>query len=478
MARVVVVGGGLAGSASAVRLAKLGHEVTLVESRPDGRRRRRVRRAGRLPLGRRARRDRAAGGAARPLPQVRPPAGARARPRPGRPAARAPLRGRLPAVAALGQPRPPSSPRSTRRSAPAWASSGSTTSTTRPSRGTGCAATGSSAPTARAGAEGDRGAAAQPADAAQGRHAAASRTSGCALLAAHHAVQGGHDPRNVPAWFGLVDYLEQNFGTWTFPGGFGALAGLLTKRLGERRVTVLTSTTAQDIEMGAGRPDRRCAPTPARSTPTRSWSPSTRGGCPRSRRTSTRTMPAIPPDRHPPRPRPAGCPTCRARSSSTTSTSSPSAPTAPRRRARRPGRCSAGASCRRTSSSRSPARRSTSATPSRSASTGRRATLVEHYSGSPVGRAVAGPRHASRDRLGTVTPLPGVLRRGRAHRRRRLGAVRGAHRGARRRGDRPGLRTARPARGTARRQASRRSAGVRRRAAGGWRRSRASPWTG
>src|SRR5512139_827023 len=31
MARVVVVGGGLGGTASAARLAKLGHEVTLVE---------------------------------------------------------------------------------------------------------------------------------------------------------------------------------------------------------------------------------------------------------------------------------------------------------------------------------------------------------------------------------------------------------------------------------------------------------------
>src|SRR3712207_8412214 len=40
---------------------------------------------------------------------------------------------------------------------------------------------------------------------------------------------------NVPAWMGLVDYLEQNFGTWTMPGGLGALADLLTKRLGERR---------------------------------------------------------------------------------------------------------------------------------------------------------------------------------------------------------------------------------------------------
>ena len=74
------------------------------------------------------------------------------------------------------------------------------------------------------------------------------------VLATHHAVQGGHDPRNVPAWLGMVDYLEQNFGTWTFPGGFGALAGLLAKRLAERKVTVLTSTVAEDIEMGPAGP--------------------------------------------------------------------------------------------------------------------------------------------------------------------------------------------------------------------------------
>ena len=34
MARVVVIGGGLGGCASAVRLAKLGHDVTVVEHRP------------------------------------------------------------------------------------------------------------------------------------------------------------------------------------------------------------------------------------------------------------------------------------------------------------------------------------------------------------------------------------------------------------------------------------------------------------
>ena len=47
-----------------------------------------------------------------------------------------------------------------------------------------------------------------------------------------------------------MDYLEQNFGTWTFPGGFGRLAELLTKRLGERGVAVMTGTTAKDLSTG------------------------------------------------------------------------------------------------------------------------------------------------------------------------------------------------------------------------------------
>ena len=51
MARVVVIGGGYGGLASAARLAKLGHEVTLLEGGRPARRRSRVRRAGRLPLG-------------------------------------------------------------------------------------------------------------------------------------------------------------------------------------------------------------------------------------------------------------------------------------------------------------------------------------------------------------------------------------------------------------------------------------------
>ena len=76
-------------------------------------------------------------------------------------------------------------------------------------------------------------------------------------LASHHAVQGGHDPRNVPAWFGILDYLEQNFGTWTVPGGLGAFGALLTKRLGERRVEVLTGVTALDVLMSGAASDAR-----------------------------------------------------------------------------------------------------------------------------------------------------------------------------------------------------------------------------
>lgn len=63
----------------------------------------------------------------------------------------------------------------------------------------------------------------------------------------------GHDPRNVPAWVGMSAYVEQNFGVWTVPGGMGAFAALLTKRLRERRVEVLTGTTAEDVVVREGR---------------------------------------------------------------------------------------------------------------------------------------------------------------------------------------------------------------------------------
>ena len=63
----------------------------------------------------------------------------------------------------------------------------------------------------------------------------------------------GHDPRNVPSWMGLWPYVEQNFGMWTVPGGMGRLAGAMTKRLGERKVQVLLGTTARDLRIEGGR---------------------------------------------------------------------------------------------------------------------------------------------------------------------------------------------------------------------------------
>jgi phytoene dehydrogenase-like protein len=73
-------------------------------------------------------------------------------------------------------------------------------------------------------------------------------------LALTHATLDGHDPRNVPAWLGMLSYVEQNFGMWTVPGGMGALAGAMTKRLQERRVQVLLGTTVRDIVLRDGRP--------------------------------------------------------------------------------------------------------------------------------------------------------------------------------------------------------------------------------
>ncbi|MCW2836238.1 MAG: crtN [Marmoricola sp.] len=72
-------------------------------------------------------------------------------------------------------------------------------------------------------------------------------------LACYPMVLEGHDLRNVPAWMGMWTYVEQNFGAWTVPGGMGSLAEALSSRLGTRGVTVLLSTRALDLELSGGR---------------------------------------------------------------------------------------------------------------------------------------------------------------------------------------------------------------------------------
>ena len=72
-------------------------------------------------------------------------------------------------------------------------------------------------------------------------------------LALHAVVLGGHDPRNVPAWVGMWSYIEQNFGAWTVPDGMGSLADTLASRLRTRGVTVHTGTTVRDLVVSGGR---------------------------------------------------------------------------------------------------------------------------------------------------------------------------------------------------------------------------------
>ena len=72
------------------------------------------------------------------------------------------------------------------------------------------------------------------------------------LVAAHPFVVDGHDPRDVPAWAGLTAYLEQRFGAWAFVGGTGALRDALVRRLDTRRVEVVRGR-ARDIVVRDGR---------------------------------------------------------------------------------------------------------------------------------------------------------------------------------------------------------------------------------
>jgi len=73
------------------------------------------------------------------------------------------------------------------------------------------------------------------------------------LVASFPHEFGGHHLRNVPAWMGCVSYLEQTFGAWTIPGGMSGLAEALTARLATRKVEVHTATTATNLVVREGK---------------------------------------------------------------------------------------------------------------------------------------------------------------------------------------------------------------------------------
>ena len=72
-------------------------------------------------------------------------------------------------------------------------------------------------------------------------------------VAAHPFVADGHELRNVPAWAGLVAYLEQRFGAWTVVGGMAGLTAALTARMATRGVTVALGVEVTDVVVRDGR---------------------------------------------------------------------------------------------------------------------------------------------------------------------------------------------------------------------------------
>lgn len=72
-------------------------------------------------------------------------------------------------------------------------------------------------------------------------------------VAAYRFVLEGHDLRNVPAWLGVHAYLEQRFGAWTAPGGLAAVTDALARRMVTRTVAVETGTPVTDLVVREGR---------------------------------------------------------------------------------------------------------------------------------------------------------------------------------------------------------------------------------
>ena len=72
-------------------------------------------------------------------------------------------------------------------------------------------------------------------------------------VAGHRFVADGHDLHDVPAWLGVHSYVEQRLGVWTAPGGLFAVTDALARRMETRGVEVRTGTTALDLVVWDGR---------------------------------------------------------------------------------------------------------------------------------------------------------------------------------------------------------------------------------
>lgn len=68
----------------------------------------------------------------------------------------------------------------------------------------------------------------------------------------YYATQEGSEPELTPGYLGVWSYVERTFGQWTIPGGFGALADALVRRVAERNIEVRTGTEVVAVTTRAG----------------------------------------------------------------------------------------------------------------------------------------------------------------------------------------------------------------------------------
>jgi UDP-galactopyranose mutase len=73
-----------------------------------------------------------------------------------------------------------------------------------------------------------------------------------ALLLDRHRL-AGQQPRALPGFLGVVDHVERGFGRWRVVGGMAALLPVLERRLGTRGVDVRLRTSAVDVRCRDGR---------------------------------------------------------------------------------------------------------------------------------------------------------------------------------------------------------------------------------
>lgn len=68
----------------------------------------------------------------------------------------------------------------------------------------------------------------------------------------YYATQHGSDPKLTPGYVGVWSYLERTFGRWTVQGGFGVLADALAQRASERKIDIRTGAEVVAVSTNSG----------------------------------------------------------------------------------------------------------------------------------------------------------------------------------------------------------------------------------